>query len=335
MSAIQKIGDSTYIFLDIKDNTLDDIDKASCSNKRLNNYHPPRYGLRILDRLPLEIIQMVLMRLDIRSLTDFRQVNRKARLVTDSIPQYRQILTHAPALFRRCLNIESARFFSCQELYNQLCTAECDSCGDFGGYLYLITCRRVCFLCFTEKVDYLPLLRKDLTIHFGLHSKNLTGLPCMRSFPGRYSPRGIKCQRRQILFDYSSARQAGVAVHGSIESMEKYALQMASKRSNKNNSDLPYGRTGEIYVRRSRSECPVDGKCSNPRRFMSIISAPYLGEQLATAEWGVHCVACKPHHYGRPLHWRRKYTIKGFQGHVRECGEIISGRHVCNQAEMR
>ncbi|PKY06125.1 hypothetical protein P168DRAFT_135894 [Aspergillus campestris IBT 28561] len=329
MSAIHKTSESTYIFLDIKDNTLDDIDKASHADIRLDSdLDSPRYGLGALEKLPLEIVHLALVRLDVRSLTVFGRVNKRARLVTNSIPQFRRILVHAPALIRGSLNIESARFFSCQDLYRKLSTAECDSCGDFGGYLYLVTCRRVCFLCFTARADYLPLSRKDVTRKLGLDSKHIVLLPHMKSFPGRYSPRAIKCRRRETLFDYSAARQAGIAIHGTVESMEKYALEMISKKLENYNLKLSGSRTGGAHLRPPRYEDLFDGHCSNPRRFMGIIRAPYFDSQLPSPEWGLHCIACKSHHYRRPIHWRRKYTISGFQDHVRECGEIKDGQHV-------
>ncbi|KAJ5257009.1 hypothetical protein N7478_013113 [Penicillium angulare] len=220
MAAVRKTTESTYIFLDINDNTLDDIDNSYHSASQFD-FRSPRYGLGALDRLPLEIINLALIQLDMQTLTDFRHVNRTARLVIDSIPQYKRILAHVPAAIRGSLNIETARFFSCLDLYEKLSTAECDSCGDFGGYLYLVTCRRVCFLCLTKKSDYLPVLRKDAIRKFGLRSEHLASLPCMKSFPGCYSPRKIKCLQRQTLIDYSSARQTGIAVHRTISSMGK------------------------------------------------------------------------------------------------------------------
>lgn len=327
MAAIRKTTESTYIFLDIKDNTLDDIDNSHHSAKQLS-FRSPRYGLGALDRLPLEIIHLALIQLDMQSLTDFRRVNKRARLITDSIPQYKRILVHAPAAIRGSLNIKTARFFSCLDLYEKLSTAECDSCGDFGGYLYLVTCRRVCFLCFTEKTDYLPVLRKDAIRKFGLRSEHLASLPCMKSFPGFYSPREIKCRQRQTLFDYSSARQTGIAVHGTISYMEKYASEMASNRLAAYNTKLSLHRTNGTNLRPPRSEDSFDGRCSNPKRFMGIIRAPLFNSQTGFPDWGFHCVACKAHHYCRPLHWRRKYTVHSFQDHVRECGEIIEGKHI-------
>jgi hypothetical protein len=327
MAAIRKTSESTYIFLDIKDNTLDDI-ANSCHWNENSGFHLPRYGLGALDKLPLEIIHLALIQLDMRSLADFRHVKKSARLVTDSIPQYKRILVHAPASIRGCLNIETARFFSCQDLYEKLSTAECDSCGDFGGYLYLVTCRRVCLLCFSEEADYLPLSRNDAIRKFGLGSKDLACLPRMKSLPGRYSPRGIKRRQRETLFDFSAAREAGIAVHGSLSSMENYASKMASKRLQAYNSRLALRGTDRENLLPPRSEDAFDGHCSNPRRFMGIIRAPFFGIGTVSPDWGFHCLACKAHHYGRPLHWRRKYTMDSFQDHVSECGEIIEGKHV-------
>ncbi|RAK80827.1 uncharacterized protein BO72DRAFT_444843 [Aspergillus fijiensis CBS 313.89] len=159
MSGIRLISESTYVFLNLTDNTLDDVDESLRLDKQLKlDPHSARYGLGSLEKLPLGILHLTLLALDIRSMTEFRRVNKRARLVTGSIPQYRQILAHTPAALRGSLNLETARNFSCQALYETLSTAECDGCGDFGGYLYLLTCRRVCFLCLTEKTDYLPLV---------------------------------------------------------------------------------------------------------------------------------------------------------------------------------
>lgn len=327
MAAIRKISESTYIFLDIKDNTLDDIDNSHHLDHPLD-FSSLQYGLGPLERLPLEIIHLALIWLDLQSLADFRRVNKAARLITNSIPQYRRILAHAPAVVRGCLNIETARFVSCLDLYEALSTAECNSCGDFGGYLYLVTCRRVCFLCFAEKPDYLPVLRDDALRKFGLRSEHLASLPYMKSFPGRYSPRGIKCRQRQTLFDYSTARQTGIAAHGTVGSMEKFASEMASKRLEAYNTKLALRRTKGTRPRPPRSEDSFDGRCSNPKRFMGIVRAPFFSAQTAFPDWGFHCVACKAHQYGRPLHWRRKYTEHNFQDHVRECGEIIEGKHI-------
>ena len=325
MSASRMLSDSTYIFLSLIDHMLDDIE-GLCDLKNGRDRRVPCYGLGTLETLPLEVLQMVLLRLDILSITDFRRVNRQARLVVDQIPQYKQIIVHAPASIRGCLNIGTGCLFSCQYLYKKLRTPECDSCGDFGGYLYLVTCRRVCFLCFTENADFLPLLRNDAIRKYGLRSQHIAKLPYFKSLPGCYSSRGIKCTRRLTLIDHSAAREAGIVLHGDIDTMTRYASEITTKRLETYQSrNSRY--TSRSKPRRPRSEDAFDGHCSNPMRFMASIRVPLINDCTATPQWGFHCIACKSHHYGRPLHWRRMFTKESFRDHIRERGEIIDGKH--------
>lgn len=80
-------GDSRCEYLGLKDHTLDEIRNLCCLDN--GRHRPiPKYALGALEQLPLEIIHMVLIQLDIRSLTDFRHVNQRALQVVDSIPQY-------------------------------------------------------------------------------------------------------------------------------------------------------------------------------------------------------------------------------------------------------
>lgn len=65
---------------------------------------------------------------------------------------------------------------------------------------------------------------------------------------------------------------------------------------------------------------------------MGIVRAPVLKSLARAPEWGLNCVTCRFHRadYGFPysiFHWRRKFTRESFEDHIRECGEIINGRH--------
>ncbi|KAF2136590.1 uncharacterized protein K452DRAFT_237240, partial [Aplosporella prunicola CBS 121167] len=85
--------------------------------------------------------------LDLRTLTDFRCVNQRAMQVVDSIFPYNAIIKHVRNALRGILSIETGRWITCEALFETLCTPQCESCGAFGGYLYLITCKRVCYRC--------------------------------------------------------------------------------------------------------------------------------------------------------------------------------------------
>ncbi|KAL4925795.1 uncharacterized protein BDV17DRAFT_166790 [Aspergillus undulatus] len=84
---------------------------------------------------PWNCRDMMLIQLDLRSLANLRRANRRFMQAVDVMPQYQKI---ARVAIQGALSINTGSSFSCQELYNELHRAECRSCGDFGGYLYLI-----------------------------------------------------------------------------------------------------------------------------------------------------------------------------------------------------
>ncbi|KAL4905246.1 hypothetical protein BDW74DRAFT_178251 [Aspergillus multicolor] len=316
-----------YRYSKLHDHTLDD-NETLCALDNGRHHPAPDATLGALDTLPLELLNMLLTLLDIRSLTDFRRVNQRAMQVVNSIPQYRTITEHAPTSLRAMLSIGTGRWISSQDLYNKLYTAECDICGDFGGYLYLLTCRRVCF-CFTQDPAYLPLWRADAARKFGLSREYLAGIPAMKTIPGFYSPRELKVQTRITLLDHDSALRAGVAVHGSVGAMGRYVSEVSSEEIERYRERALQHSAGagsaspDPTPRQPRVEDEFDGYESNPKRFVAVVRAPVLKAQAGSRmpEWGFHCVACKGHHYGRPLHWRRLYTEESFRDHLDECGD--------------
>ncbi|QKX54494.1 uncharacterized protein TRUGW13939_01581 [Talaromyces rugulosus] len=317
----------TYASPNIEDYTLDHIRYVHLDKGQRGHLVPTqRLGA-------LELLHMVLIQLDIPSLTAFRRVNRRATSIVDLVPQYKAITTHAPVTLWGIFTIGTGRWISCQDLYEKLSTAECESCGDFGGYLYLITCCRVCFLCFTVKADYLPLRQADATRKFGLDRSHLENLPTMKTVPGYYSPREIKLRDRLTLVDYRAARRTGIAIHGSESKMNEHSVHIQAKKLEKYNLRRSKHTAGAANPnpRRPRTEDEFDGYSSNPKRFVAIVRAPFLNPGATSLEWGFHCSACRSHHYNRPLHWRRKFTKDSLKAHIEECGEIVDGKHVRQQ----
>ena len=143
--------------------------------------------LGTLNTFPLELLHEIIHKLDIRTLTDLRHVNRRAIWLVESDPQYKTIRKHAFNALRDILCIETGRWITCEMLLNKLCTAECEQCGDFGGYLYILTCERVCYLCLVRDKRYLPLRYLHAKKMFGFNFSIIHTLPTMRSIPGKYS----------------------------------------------------------------------------------------------------------------------------------------------------
>lgn len=296
-----------WTHLKIRDFTLDDnLPDSQCQPDNDHIPNPPKAYLGALDTLPLELLCGILQQLDLRTFTDFQHVNRRAMSLVESFPQYKAIRKHACNALRGIIHVGAGRWITCEMLYEKLRTAECEECGDFGGYLYILTCKRVCFLCLSEDKQYLPLRYRQAIRKFGLNRPILRALPSMKSIPGTYSPNQKKVRAHITLVDSDCARRAGIMLHGSVSAMEQDVSSMAAQD-------------------------PVDGKSGNPLRFMAIVRAPWLNKSSQEPEWGFYCAGCqkKPFHC-RPRHFRRKFTVGSFREHLRECGNIQHGKHRLN-----
>lgn len=143
----------------------------------------------LLDILPLEIRQAILLNLDIQSLTGLRRVSQSRRLDVDLLPKYKTLRTQAPELLRAVISIGTSGRTTVFDLHGALVTQDCFLCGDFAAYIYLLSCSRVCTLCLIERVETLPMLPSHAKDKFGLDNKALSRLPTLRSLPGIYSHR--------------------------------------------------------------------------------------------------------------------------------------------------
>ena len=107
---------------------------------------PKSASLGSLDVLPSELFFQILAELDLVSLTTFRYVNRLARGLVDTVPEYSYIFTKQPDILRAVL-VSSARAYSCASLCAELQRSRCRSCNDSVVDLYLITGTLVCRSC--------------------------------------------------------------------------------------------------------------------------------------------------------------------------------------------
>ncbi len=271
--------------LRINDHTLDDA-HLEIQSPLDNGRHPtpsellPLHPVGRLGLLPLELLSDILLALDLPTLTSFRRVNRRAMELVDSLHQYRTILKHCRSILRAIVSLR-ASFFACRELYNTLFTTKCSSCDRFGGYLYLITCSRVCYFCFTRIADYFPFSASQATKLTRLSRGDLKTLPHVFSLPGRYTPSAKSSKGRTMLLD----RQAVILLGPADD----------------------------------RQRQPTDYTTKEPRRFMSIISAPYLTHAGQTVDWGLHCRRCKGN-TDPTNHFRHQFTRDGLVAHSQQHG---------------
>ncbi|KAI1392960.1 uncharacterized protein F4822DRAFT_392679 [Hypoxylon trugodes] len=272
--------------LEIVDYTLDDAElERRCPLDHGRHIVQPRESLGQLDTLPYELVADILLALDLPSLVTFRRVNCRAIGLIDSLHEYRMISENCINVLRAAVSLD-ATSFSCWDLYQTLSTSNCDTCSWFGGYLYLITGKRVCWSCFTRQQRYFPLLAGEITRYTGLSGGALVSLPHITSLPGCYTPFLDVSKERILLYDQRAVFDASPK----LPSHEFYS---------------------EIQGR--------DLLAMEPRRYMAIISAPYFRPSDLTVDWGYYCAGCKGHEEF-PQHFRDKYTEDGIINHIKRRG---------------
>jgi len=175
-----------------------------------------------LETLPLELLHMILLDLDLQTLTSLRRVNRRTRYTLDTLRQYNEIISYAPHSLRAALSINVGSSISCRQLHKELCFQECIICSRFGAFLYLLTCSRVCYVCLVEDPRFLPLTPKHVGMEFGLTSSEIAKLPFASTIPGIYSHSAKVRRARTSLVDRTTSYKVGVRLHRSVEKMEEY-----------------------------------------------------------------------------------------------------------------
>lgn len=191
---------------------------------------PPTVGLDTLDQLPLEILSCIVSSLDISAIDQFKAMNRRSFEVVNTHPQFKMINLQAHDTLRGLRAIKTDHMITVQTFFEKLCTSQCSECGDYGGYIYLVTFERVCCRCFTEKDRYLPLREIDALKKFGLTREILRTLPRFQGYPGHYG-KGFFTREKEpyiSLIDRASAYGAGIVCHGSFEAMQEYVANTNS-----------------------------------------------------------------------------------------------------------
>ncbi|KAF5702646.1 cyclin f-box [Fusarium mundagurra] len=218
----------------------------------------PNVGLGSLDRLPLELLHDTLVRLDVYSLFKFRQTNRRSRQAVDSLKQYQMIVLHGLNLFCALLRTRLAVGISLLDFYNALCLKRCSLCGEFGGFMPLLTWERCCFKCLKEapetQIQTLSAVRKQ----FRLKKADLGQLRSFKTLPGIYSMEESVYKSR---FTIVSLHQASL-----ISGQQPQA-------------------TGQVYSASSERRRKFN--------FMGSCALPYYDKVNGNVEHGISCAGCQ------------------------------------------
>ncbi|KAF6815718.1 F-box domain-containing protein [Colletotrichum sojae] len=193
-------------------------------------------SLGVLDRLPPEIMSMVLGLLDLPSLAFFARVSHRANDVIRSLRQYQDLLAFAPEAVEALRRTEVIRVHSVAHLHDALRSRRCATCTELGEFLFLPTGERCCWQCLRDH----PFLRMispwQAQMYFCLSRRHLRRLTPFTVIGGAYGIHGgvydfrQRSIREQTLFSARAALELGLKVHGSAENLAK-ALKRSSLSS--------------------------------------------------------------------------------------------------------
>lgn len=239
---------------------------------------PPSISDGALDRLPQELLNNIFLSLDIRSLTKCRQVNLRLRQAVDSLSEYQAICTHALNVVCALLRTRLARNVSLFDFYQALCTKNCDLCPRFGGFIFLPTWRRCCFMCLRSgdlelQMQTVVAIRHQLSL---LSVAAIRQLSSFKTLPGLYSlDEGSVPKARVVIAPVEQAMKAAEEQQEGVQEAALARFRQDRKLTLMSSCALPY------YDRQSRTtECGVS--CAGAQR--AIEKAP-VGSLAMGGKW--------------------------------------------------
>lgn len=258
----------------------------------------------MLDTLPLELQNLIFVQLDLQSLTDLRRVSQNSRLAVDDLFQYRTIRTQAPELLRAVLSHGIARWTLIEDLFDALTSQACTLCGDFGAFIYLLSCSRACYVCISYDPQFCPQLASSVKAKYALDDRALAGLPTLRSLPGSSAHQQNTHWEQLALVDRKAAKEAAMALKYSLKAKSGYCLWV-NRSKPMTCLQLIMLQNNDAVDRQVHPLRTVANDTQTPQ-FVGIIRVPWLSRVSGKLEWGVSCKGC----HRRPTNFKRRATSK-------------------------
>nr|POF23987.1 hypothetical protein CFP56_54923 [Quercus suber] len=256
----------------------------------------PSSSLGDLEAFPLELLFAIFALLDFKTLSDISRTCLRGVEVVRSLPQYRDLMQHAPKALAALGKTRLIRHHLAATVHAALLSTDCISCGRYGAFLHLPLCGRCCQPCLWSnqslRMISIPKARKC----FGISAARVKSLPIMLSVPGTYGRgRESSRQRRIRLVCVGSAKQLAIAENRSEMSMRqdlerKYSAGLARQELwplrylLKAQLPLP---SSEPFNPRRDEMVPEDKYCG-----MALLLFPHLAPDHRT-EYGFYCLGCE------------------------------------------
>ncbi|KAI1180961.1 hypothetical protein F4777DRAFT_596152 [Nemania sp. FL0916] len=314
----------------------------------------PTETLGSLQSLPAEIRANVILHLDVPSLENFRQVNKLALLSVNSIPQYKLVREWCSDIIRHIIDIE-ARFFEFQTLYMALLEPNCAMCGACGGYLYLITCIRVCYHCLVGSTLLEPVDDGDLTLVINYLRRGIKIPTALLTLNGSEERRlRLLKQLETNWLELKKLEPKELPYIRSVDSDSKYGYShslwpypgrviLYDRGSSDFTSNFDFtrefnlenfrrGRVVEETSPTPRTMAMADVSGAGGRRFLVTVAAPHLEPSSQKASCLRYCKGCQ-YQEGTLLArlpashcYFKQFTLEAFIDHVRDRGPLVKGR---------
>ncbi|KAK7612857.1 hypothetical protein BKA81DRAFT_356788 [Phyllosticta paracitricarpa] len=272
------------------------------------------------EKLPLEIVQIILAKLDLRTLTDIRRVNKRAMQIVDWVPEYKTIFKQAPNILRTILSVETGSFITCESLHRKLSQENCRKCDRVAAYFHILACKRLCTRCLNRKrlpflvsrEDYYPTPMSET--EFANLQCRTEKFPYMLTLPERASN-----PKRLILVKLPEQSIAYSKLHGWT-----FYDKDESKANESNRSSQVRPVVSDKKLRESLWMAQLK-YCDE-----AVIRAPIIKPGAASAEWTFECDGCATLQFdSRPLGScpNDEYTEETYSDHIKEHGDLVLDGH--------
>ncbi|EXK29797.1 hypothetical protein FOXG_20601 [Fusarium oxysporum f. sp. lycopersici 4287] len=190
---------------------------------KLSAIHPERpvSSLGLLDTLPAELLVIALELLDFQSLSRLSRACLRGKRVVENYVPYQQVIQHAPKVPTALTKTNLVGYYPASAVYRTLRTHRCVSCSEYGAFLYLPTCERVCLECLFQNRGLWMMTPKMATWYVRLTHRQVQTLPIMDLIPGIYSLRGPETVHGEVfqLVNVKMAKRLAIEVHGSMKNL--------------------------------------------------------------------------------------------------------------------
>jgi hypothetical protein len=231
------------------------------------------------------------------------QVNRSCRSLAQSLQDCIIVVQYALQAMRVILRSGLGAYFTISDLRNALHRRNCELCGRFGSFVFLLTLARRCFNCIESGSKPELLLVSEIRSLAGWDEKRLESyyVPVLNTLPGMYSLEGTAWRRRLRLVTKKSVWEAARRNRAALPPwFLSYAIRIP-----------------DIY------------------RFMSSTSLPFVDPVSLQTQLGISCKGCEATlqrqvgENGQAAGYLlrlvdRVYSDDGFIRHFRHCDEAQS-----------